>query len=50
MHGSGVFALRGGEGVSRRHCEEQRDEAIQTLGLATVWIASLRSQWRLFEI
>jgi hypothetical protein len=27
-----------------RHCEEQRDEAIQTVSAEDIWIASLRSQ------
>jgi hypothetical protein len=30
--------------VSRRHCEERSDEAIQTVSAVKVWIASLRSQ------
>jgi hypothetical protein len=31
-------------GLPFRHCEEQRDEAIQNLAEYQVWIASLRSQ------
>jgi hypothetical protein len=44
MHNSGAMR-RGNAEVYQRHCEEQRDEAIQLSSLTQEsWIASLRSQ------